>query len=131
MEQAKAMHEKLALIHGASSGLYFHELSKFINGSLMLKQGHIIKIPMELDIDLLDGTTKDVRAVMPPFIYENNMVPMMVFVDKALFNNSTLGMIPLDKTKAVLLKLKELAKTDDEVRLLLDDINPGWDQNGQ
>jgi hypothetical protein len=73
---------------GNKSGLYFRLLTSTVNGSVSVNKRGIIKIPIEINIADVTGETQseqDVRTVFPPQMWNNKLVPLLVYVDPVKF----------------------------------------------
>jgi hypothetical protein len=62
-------------------GAHLHHLQRFINGNVSISKKGIIKFPMQLDINILETTVDDIRAIFAPHIYEGKMIPVICFID--------------------------------------------------
>lgn len=69
-------------VHGEKTGLFFHDLCDFFGSSLKISKGGIATVPVKIPVKDLGGKTNDLRALLYPTCHENDLVPMLVFVDK-------------------------------------------------
>lgn len=67
--------------HGSGTGLYFADMSQFVNGDVKLMKSGNVKLTIELPAGQLGSPMNDVRSVLAPHCYQNDLVPMVVFVD--------------------------------------------------
>lgn len=68
-------------VHGKSTGMYWHDLSHFINGECSVRRNGNARIMLEFPIKSLSPIVEDVRALMVPHCYQNELIPFVVMVD--------------------------------------------------
>lgn len=68
-------------LHGKRTGMYWHDLSSFINGECSVRRNGNARIMLEFPIKSLSPIVEDVRALMVPHCYQNELIPFVVMVD--------------------------------------------------
>lgn len=76
----KAALKVIERVHGSKTGMYFHDLMEFSSGVRVTKSGHGV-MSLKIPVKELGSATNDVRAFLPPEMYDNALVPLLVFVD--------------------------------------------------
>lgn len=60
-------------------GIHVHNLFNFINGNVTLTKKGTVKFQLELGLDQIEASVRDIRAITQPLT--NGLVPMLMFVD--------------------------------------------------
>jgi len=69
---------------GSDAGFFWKGLHEIANGDVSVTKKKTIRIPIEISLEELGPKHFDVRAVLPPYISENKIVPLIVFIDPAI-----------------------------------------------
>jgi hypothetical protein len=73
------------LLPGVDRGVYFHSLNRFTNGQVITTRKGTVKVPLELSLKELGREGGDLRDVFLPSAANNDLVPMIVFIDPKKF----------------------------------------------
>ena len=76
---------------GNKTGLSFQLITNCADGNITVNKKGLIKLPVILDVLQVAGEKKmtpelqDLRRIFPPQLWDNKLVPLLVFVDPIKF----------------------------------------------
>lgn len=77
----EVVEQAIGKLHGKSTGMYWHDLSNFVNGECSVRRNGNARIMLEFPIKSLKPVVDDVRALLIPHCYQNELIPFVVMVD--------------------------------------------------
>lgn len=75
----------IKMLPGRERGIYFKGLNQVLNGTISISRKGLIKVPVSIPLDQLGAKVDDLRAALMPDAADNDLVPMLVFVEPKVY----------------------------------------------